>query len=177
MTMYSGIIRTSYFSISSGELTAAQKLVDTYIVILRSRSTLNDVIKKSGVDYSYEEMREMVAASAVNNTEIFSISVTSEDKEEAERIANLCVGETASVQNVKKELKAYREICGGEKPSTVYIGGGTPTALNAAELDELLEEVEEVGVLLQVIPIKPADLVVLTIGIVVTELGVTHLVT
>ena len=77
------------FSISSGELTAAQKLVDTYIVILRSRSTLNDVIKKSGVDYTYEEMREMVAASAVNNTEIFSISVTSEDPEEAERIANV----------------------------------------------------------------------------------------
>ncbi len=43
---------------------------------------------------------------------------------------------------VEKELKAYVEIM-GEKPSTVYIGGGTPTALNAAELDELLSMAEE----------------------------------
>ena len=44
---------------------------------------------------------------------------------------------------VEKELKAYVEIMGGEKPSTVYIGGGTPTALNAGELDELLSMAEE----------------------------------
>ncbi len=43
---------------------------------------------------------------------------------------------------VEKELRAYVEIMGGEKPSTVYIGGGTPTALNAAELDALLSMAE-----------------------------------
>ncbi|MCR5783026.1 MAG: hypothetical protein K6G90_09875 [Clostridia bacterium] len=77
------------FSISTGELTAAQKLVDTYIVILQSRSTLEEVKKKSGVDYSYNEMRDMITASAVNNTEIFSVSVTSKNKEEAASIANV----------------------------------------------------------------------------------------
>ncbi|MCR4584562.1 MAG: coproporphyrinogen dehydrogenase HemZ [Lachnospiraceae bacterium] len=39
---------------------------------------------------------------------------------------------------VEQELKAYAEIMNGERPSTVYIGGGTPTALDAAELDRLL---------------------------------------
>lgn len=76
-------------SISASELTAAQNLVDTYIVILKSRSTLNEVIKKSGSDYTYEELSDMVSASAVNNTEIFRVTVTSEDPEEAEHIANV----------------------------------------------------------------------------------------
>lgn len=50
---------------------------------------------------------------------------------------------TDYLECVRKELEAYREICGGEKPATVYIGGGTPTALNASELDELLSMAEE----------------------------------
>ena len=76
-------------SISASQLTAAQNLVDTYIVILESRNTINDVIKKSGVEYSYNEMCEMISARAVNNTEIFSVSVVSGNPEEATRIANV----------------------------------------------------------------------------------------
>ncbi|MBR5421505.1 MAG: coproporphyrinogen dehydrogenase HemZ [Lachnospiraceae bacterium] len=40
---------------------------------------------------------------------------------------------------VEKELAALPEIMGGEAPDTVYIGGGTPTALSAEELERLLE--------------------------------------
>lgn len=77
-------------SISQAELSAAQTLVDTYIVIMNTRTTLEDVIEQSGVDYTYEEMieSEMVQAAAVNGTEIFSIEVTSTSPREAELIAN-----------------------------------------------------------------------------------------
>ena len=76
------------FSISNADLTAAQKLVDTYVVILKSRTALNEVIEEAGVDYTYEELSEMITAAAVNNTEIFEIVVTSTDASEAEHIAN-----------------------------------------------------------------------------------------
>lgn len=76
-------------SISSGDLTAAKSLVSTYSVILESRSVVNEVIEKSGVNYSYEKMVEMVEAKAVNNTEVFSITVTSPNPQEAEMLANL----------------------------------------------------------------------------------------
>ena len=76
------------FSISSAELTAAQDLVETYIVILKTRTTLMDVIKKADLDYSYEDLSKMISASAVNGTEIFRITVTSKSPREAERIAN-----------------------------------------------------------------------------------------
>lgn len=79
------------FSISNAELTAAQNLVDTYIVILNSRATLNEVISDAGLDYSYLELKEMLSAEAVNNTEIFSITITSESPREAALIANTIV--------------------------------------------------------------------------------------
>lgn len=75
-------------SISTGELSAAKSLVDTYTVILKTRTTLNAVIEKAGLEYTYEELYKMIEASSVNGTEIFQIVVTSPDPKEAEVIAN-----------------------------------------------------------------------------------------
>ncbi len=75
-------------SLSTGDLSAAKSLVESYIVILKTRTTLNDVIDYSGVDRTYGELMGMISAASVNNTEIFEIIVTSEDAAEAEEIAN-----------------------------------------------------------------------------------------
>lgn len=40
---------------------------------------------------------------------------------------------------IRKELQALTVIMKGEGPDTIYIGGGTPTALSADELDKLLD--------------------------------------
>lgn len=76
------------FSISSGDISASKALVDSYIVILKSRTTLNDVIDYAGVNRSYGELEGMLSATAVNGTEIFQVIATSPSPEEAERIAN-----------------------------------------------------------------------------------------
>ena len=81
-------IGSSSFSISSSDISASQSLVDTYIVILKTRNTLNSVIKKANLDYSYTELNNMVSASAVNSTEVFKVTVTSTDPKEASDIAN-----------------------------------------------------------------------------------------
>ena len=81
-------VGSTSFSISSSELTAAQSLVETYIVILNTRTTLNAVIKDAKLDYTYEELKNMISAEALNNTEIFRVAVESADPEEAEVIAN-----------------------------------------------------------------------------------------
>lgn len=82
-------IGSASLSISSGDISAAKSLVATYSVILKSRTVINEVIDLSGVNYTYEQMYNMVNASAVNNTEVFSITVTSSDPKEAELLANL----------------------------------------------------------------------------------------
>jgi len=78
-------------SISLSDLSASQTLVETYIAILKTRLTLNDVIEQAGVNYSIAEMKSMIGAKAVNGTEIFEVTVTSKDPQEAERIANTIV--------------------------------------------------------------------------------------
>ena len=79
-------------SISSSDITAGRSLVESYIIILESRETLVDVIGYAGVDMTVDELREMISAEAVNNTEIFRVTVTHPDPEVAERIAT-AVGE------------------------------------------------------------------------------------
>jgi capsular polysaccharide biosynthesis protein len=76
------------FSISASELTAAQSLVRTYGEILDSRSTLERVIEKADVDYSWKELSDMIEYAPSNDTEIMRVTVTCEDPYEARRIAN-----------------------------------------------------------------------------------------
>lgn len=75
-------------SISLSDLTASQSLVNTYIVILKTRRTLNEVLEEAELSYSYDELKEMITASAEGDTEIFSVTVTSTIPEEAAKIAN-----------------------------------------------------------------------------------------
>ncbi len=75
-------------TVSSNDIYTAKNFVDSYIVILKSRTTLNEVIDRAGVDCTYGEVLGMVSAAAVNETEIFRVTVTNPDPFEAEKIAN-----------------------------------------------------------------------------------------
>lgn len=76
------------FSLTSGDLTTSRNLVKSYIVILNTRESLNDVIDYAGVNRTYSQMKDMITSSSVNETEIFEVVVTSEDPYEAEKIAD-----------------------------------------------------------------------------------------
>lgn len=78
-------------AISLADLNASKSLVDTYMVIMKTRMTLNEVIEQAGLEYSYEELCGMIDASSVNGTEVFRVTVTGPDPREAERIANTIV--------------------------------------------------------------------------------------
>ena len=60
-------------SISSGDLVTSRNLVDSYIVILKTRETINDVIDYSGINRTYSQVKNMISAAAVNETEIFEV--------------------------------------------------------------------------------------------------------
>ena len=76
------------FSISSSELTAAQSLAKTYTVLLKNRTTLERLIDTTGVDYTWEEIYDMIESGPVNETEVMQVTVTCHDPYEAARIAN-----------------------------------------------------------------------------------------
>lgn len=75
-------------SISASEISAAQSLVDTYITILNNRTTMKQVIDHTDVDRTYRELLGMVSAQHITGTEVFRVTVTSEDAYEARDIAN-----------------------------------------------------------------------------------------
>jgi capsular polysaccharide biosynthesis protein len=76
------------FNISASELTAAQNLVKTYGEILNSRTTLERVVEKSGVPYTWKQVLDMIEYGPANETEIMRVTVTCEDPYEASKIAN-----------------------------------------------------------------------------------------
>lgn len=76
------------FTMSASQITAAQSLVKTYTEILTNRTTLERVIDKTGVDYTYKTLSGMIEAEPANETEIMKVTVTAKDPYEAAKIAN-----------------------------------------------------------------------------------------
>lgn len=74
-------------SITSSDISASKSLVNTYIVILNTRETINDVIDYAGVDRTYSEVKKMISAESVDSTQVFRVVVTGEDPKEAQQIA------------------------------------------------------------------------------------------
>ncbi len=85
------------FSITNSELVAAQSLVNTYREILDNRTTLERVIDKAGVSYTYKQLSGMIDAEPSNDTEILKVTVTTTNPYEAAKIAN-CIAEILPVR-------------------------------------------------------------------------------
>ena len=75
-------------TMTQSDVTLQRTLVKTYIVTLKSRTTLNEVIKQANLPYDYEELSGMISADAVDSTEVFEVTVVSKDAKEAAEIAN-----------------------------------------------------------------------------------------
>jgi len=75
------------------ELQYAQRLVDTYLALLENRSFLTEVSAKleddSHISYSVAQLKDIISLSAINNTEIFEVSATTESPQDSYAIVNL----------------------------------------------------------------------------------------
>ena len=74
--------------ISGSDLATAQRLVNTYVNIIRSNTVLEKVAQQSGMDITAEQIRSMMTAGAVEDTEIFEIYITSPEPELSAHLAN-----------------------------------------------------------------------------------------
>lgn len=70
------------------DLNYAQKIVNTYIEMLRTDSFFKAVKDKAALDYSVEDLKQMIQFSVLNNTEVFQVSVSSHRPEDAKQIAD-----------------------------------------------------------------------------------------
>ena len=99
----------------------AQKVVNTYIEMLRTDSFFGKVLERAGVGCSMEQMKKMVDFSPLNNTEVFQAQVCARSPEEAKRIAD-AITELAPVTigSLKENasLKVVDRASLPEKPSS-----------------------------------------------------------
>ena len=73
--------------ISTSDISASQSLVDTYIVILKHGTTLDEVVRDAKLNYTPVQLSKKVTCSAINDTEVFQVTVTDPSPEAAAKIA------------------------------------------------------------------------------------------
>ncbi|MBQ3392593.1 MAG: capsular polysaccharide biosynthesis protein [Lachnospiraceae bacterium] len=70
------------------DLNIGASLSNDYVELMKGRPVVEDVIEQLGLDYTYEQLLNMINLTVVSNTRIVKISVTSTDPAEAMEIAN-----------------------------------------------------------------------------------------
>ncbi len=83
------------------DITASQMLVDTYIVIIKSDTVLNEVCRvldEHGINgYTADTLRTAITASSVNETEIFNVTVRGTNPQHTYIIANVIADVSPSI--------------------------------------------------------------------------------
>ena len=69
--------------ISNADITASQNLVDTYIVILKYGTTLDEVIEDAELKCTSAQLADKLDCKAINGTEVFHVTVTDPSPEAA----------------------------------------------------------------------------------------------
>ena len=70
------------------DLNIGQSISGDYVELLKTRPIVEGVIQEQDLDYSYNQLVNMLSLSVVNNTRIIKIDATSTDPKEAMNIAN-----------------------------------------------------------------------------------------
>ena len=78
--------QNSQEGVSQADIQASSSLVSTYSVILKSHNVLEKVISDCKLDYTYEQLSDMVSVEAVDTTQVMRITVTDGDPNEALKI-------------------------------------------------------------------------------------------
>ena len=75
-------------TLTASDLSVAQRLVATYVITLKSDKVLNKVAQELDQNLSAAQIRSMISAEAVDQTEVFKVQITNADPVLAAKIAN-----------------------------------------------------------------------------------------
>lgn len=70
-------------TVTNDQITSAQKLVDTYSIIIRSRRVIDPIMEKLNIEDDYESFVKNIIVESVNDTQVMSIQVENKDPETA----------------------------------------------------------------------------------------------
>ena len=88
VTMYVNNNSGNTDTVSSSNLAIALQLVKTYVNIIKSDRVLEKVIEETGLMLTPKQIRGMLSAESVNETEMFAVRITSSSPQMSADIAN-----------------------------------------------------------------------------------------
>ena len=128
--------------ISSSDLATAQRLVDTYVAILAQYSTLEKVADRveheTGKRISPESIGNSMDAAAINETEVFTITVTHTNAKMAMSIANAIADEAPGVIESIVVGSSAKIVNRARMPKAPYAPNNTRNAIYGAIAGALL---------------------------------------
>lgn len=68
-------------TVTNDQITSAQKLVDTYSIIIRSRRVIDPIMEKLNIEADHESFVKNIIVESVNDTQVMSIQVENKDPE------------------------------------------------------------------------------------------------
>lgn len=86
---YDSLVNPEIKKVSSSDIYTSQALVQTYLTFLSTEKVLDEVSFRLNDKYTASQIRGMMSANAMNETEIFQVSITSTDPIEAAQIVNI----------------------------------------------------------------------------------------
>lgn len=88
VTLYVNNNSAESSKVISSDLAVALQLVNTYVNIIQSDTVLEKVIDESGFNLTAKDIRNMLSAESVDETEMFRVMITSPDPQMSADIAN-----------------------------------------------------------------------------------------
>ena len=81
-----GFLVSSFAMTKKYKVNSAKNLVTTYSFIITGSTVLSQVVQNLGLDMTYEELAKHISVDAVTDTQVFTVSVTTDDLELSKKI-------------------------------------------------------------------------------------------
>ena len=127
--------------VNASNLAASQQLVNTYVNMIRSDTVLEKVSQSGDLVYTAGEIRSMMAAGQVDETEIFEVYISHPDPEEAAKIANAIADVAPAEISYFVEGSSTKIIDYAKVPEAPY----TPSVIRNTMLGGILGGIAAVG--------------------------------
>lgn len=142
------------------DINAAQRLVGSYSVVLKSKYALDKVIQQSGLSYTASQLQSMISLQALQESEVMQISVKGKNKDDIIVIANTMLDIAPGVLKEIVEIGSAKPVDGADYSTKVspnvtlntiialLIGlfGSTAIILILALMDQSIKDEDDITV-------------------------------
>ena len=126
------------------DLQYAQKLVNSYIIILKNDIFLKEVASVSKLPYTSGQIRQMMSLASLNNTEFFEVKINSPKPEDSYNLVRT-ISELAPAEIIRiKESDSVKIVA----PATVPASPSSPNLLLNSVIGALLGMVAAMAVVI-----------------------------